>query len=219
MVQVTGCKWEEVRGEADVNKAYLVAMWPQSTHSCLTWQLREIFILLLKEGVTERCRLLHCSLWWEHRNTPHLPDQGAYLGCLHSGASSGLFKANWFCLYWRQGARHEVTPALVHTLVPFWEGTTWSSYHKRAVEGAVWTVRGARSWDSITREGTQFNQPALDDSGRAWESRNQILIPGQCPRGNHHGMAWPHQWCQGAEFGAPEQPLNFLVLQSWKKPF
>jgi len=50
-------------------------------------------------------------------------------------------------------------------------GIILSRAHTGAITEAVWTVGGARSWDSIAREGTQFNQPALDDSGRACESR------------------------------------------------
>lgn len=45
--------------------------------------------------------------------------------------------------------------------------------HVGAITKAVWTVRGARSWDSITRRGAWLNQSPLDDSERACESRAQ----------------------------------------------
>lgn len=70
-------------------------------------------------------------------------------------------------------------------------GTAWSRAHIGAVTEAAWTAGGARSWDSIAREGTQFNRPALNDSGRAWESRAQTSAPGQCLRYNPHSMGWP----------------------------
>lgn len=80
MVQVTGSKWEEVEGEADVNEVYLVVMWPQSPCSCLAWQLREIFIsmLLLREGVTER----GCLVWAQKHPTPSRPRGLSWLSAL-----------------------------------------------------------------------------------------------------------------------------------------
>lgn len=45
--------------------------------------------------------------------------------------------------------------------------------HVGAITKAVWIVRGARSWDSITRRGAWLNQSPLDDSERACESRAQ----------------------------------------------
>lgn len=147
-------------------------MWPQRPCSCLTWQLREIFIsiLLLRDGVTERG-----CLWWEYRNTPHHPDQGAYLGCLLFGGCSVLFRAIWFCLCWRQTAQHEVTPALIRTWIPCWG----SRAHRGGTTEAVWMSGGVTRWDTIVREGTHFNQRVPDDGGRACESRAQTSAPGQ----------------------------------------
>lgn len=168
MVQVTGSKWEEVEGEADVNEVYLVVMWPQSPCSCLAWQLREIFIfmLLLREGVTER----GCLVWAQKHPTPSRPRGLSWLSALW-GMLCAL-QSRRILPVLKVIAQHEVTPALIHTWIPCWA-------HRGGTTEAFWMSGGVKKWSSTVREGTHFNQPASDGGGTVCESRAPTWTPGQ----------------------------------------